>query len=141
MKKLFLVIDDDSDDREFFQEALSEIDETAQCVHAEDGVDGLHKLRGMDETPDFIFLDLNMPRMDGWQCLTEIKKDDKLKDIPVIIFSTSSSQRDKDSTYSLGASYFLTKPTDYKKLCTAISFIMECDLTALNENSASKLRN
>ncbi len=124
-KKTFMIVDDDSDDCSFFCEAVTEIDAGVQCVVAVNGEDALLKLREMNTLPDFLFLDLNMPRMSGRQCLTELKKDLRLKDIPVIIFTTSSSQRDIDDTKKLGASYFLTKPSDFHSLHLKIQFAVE----------------
>ena len=125
-KKTFLIIDDDNDDCDFFYEVVAEIDKTSYCFSAMDGEDGLKKLRNMTtQLPDFIFLDLNMPRMDGRQCLVELKKDPKLRDIPVIIFTTSSAQKDIDETSKLGATYFLTKPSDFQSLRKKIEHVME----------------
>ena len=122
----FLVVDDDSDDCEFFCEAVREIDPFSSCLMASNGEDALIQLRnGMKHLPDYIFLDLNMHLMDGRKCLTELKKDINLKNIPVIILTTSSSQKDKDETQVLGASYFLTKPSEYQKLRKEIVFVME----------------
>lgn len=126
--KTLMIVDDDSDDRDFFCTALNKIDSSAECLFAVNGEDALKKLRnGIKQLPNFIFLDLNMPRMDGRICLSELKKDEKLKNIPVIIFSTSSRQKDIDETHDLGAAYFLTKPSDFKKLQNEIFFV-------LNEN-------
>ena len=125
-KKTLLIIDDDADDCELFCEAVSEIDSSVRCTTASNGEDALQKLRdNIDLFPDFIFLDLNMPRMDGRVCLAELKKDLNLKDIPVIIFSTSSSQKDMDDTKKLGATYFITKPHDFKSLQNKIMFVLE----------------
>jgi CheY-like chemotaxis protein len=124
-KKIFMIVDDDSDDSDFFCEAISEIDIAITCITANNGEDALTKLRKAIILPDLLFLDLNMPRMDGRQCLTELKKDSKLKDIPVIIFTTSSSQKDIDDTLKLGASYFLTKPSDFHSLHSKIQFAVE----------------
>ncbi len=125
-KKIFLIVDDDTDDIGFFCETICEIDNTAYCLSAMDGEDALMKLRNMTTPlPDFIFLDLNMPRMDGRQCLAELKKDVKLKNIPVIIFTTSSAQKDIDETSKLGAAYFLTKPFDFKSLQKKIALVIE----------------
>lgn len=120
-----MVVDDDSDDCEIFCDAVSELDLPTECLVANNGEDALKKLRsGMERLPDFLFLDLNMPRMDGRTCLAELKKDVKLKKIPVIIYSTSSYQKDIDETYELGAIYFLTKPSDFKKLKNEIVFVI-----------------
>ncbi len=121
----FLIVDDDSDDCEFFCEAVNEINASSICHTATNGVDALLQLRTkMDVLPDFIFLDLNMHLMDGRKCLTELKKDEQLKSIPVIILTTSTSQKDMDETRLLGASFFLTKPSEYQKLRTDIVAVM-----------------
>ncbi len=119
-----MIVDDDSDDREFFCEAVNELHLSAECLSAASGREALKTLRnGIQSLPDFIFLDLNMPKMDGRTCLAELKKDEKLKNIPVIIFSTSSYQKDIDETCKLGAAYFFPKPADFEKLKNEILFV------------------
>lgn len=123
-----MIVDDDTDDCEFFCEAVAECDSNAECLVAHNGEEALKTLNNsVTQLPELIFLDLNMPRMDGKTCLAELKKSDTLKNIPVIIYSTSSSQNDKEETQKLGASHFLTKPSDYKKLCSEISRIIQMD--------------
>jgi CheY-like chemotaxis protein len=122
-KKTLLIVDDDSDDRDIFCEAVHEMDPSVECFAAKDGEDGLHKLRKvLKQLPDFIFLDLNMPRMDGRRFLTELKQDDKLKNIPVVILTTSSTPKDIEDTRKLGATCFITKPTSITKLCKKITY-------------------
>lgn len=85
-----LLVDDDVDDRKYFVSAVKEIDATIECVTAKDGQQALELLRNGDlSLPDYIFLDLRMPRISGKQCLLQIKEDERLKDIPVIIYTTS----------------------------------------------------
>lgn len=111
-KKLLMIVDDDKDDRFFFRSAIRKNNPSFECIEAENGVDALQQLRNAEQLPDFIFLDLNMPKMDGKECLTELKKDKNLKNIPVIIYSTSDYKLDKEITKELGADYFLTKLSD-----------------------------
>lgn len=121
---LFL-IDDDIDDQQVFSIALQNISSFIRFVIANNCKDALEKLsRDKSFQPDFIFLDLNMPGMSGSQCLAEIKRLSHLKHIPVIIYTTSSGQRDKEETKKLGANYFLTKPTDINKLITILKKIL-----------------
>ncbi|MBE9464306.1 response regulator [Dyadobacter subterraneus] len=121
----FMIVDDDADDCEFFHEAISEINPLFKCLTASNGEEALMKLRGEAQPlPDFIFLDLNMQRMDGRKCLAELKKDLNLKDIPVIILTTSASQKDIDETKMLGAFHFMTKPSEYQKLRKEIAFVL-----------------
>jgi CheY-like chemotaxis protein len=115
-KKILMIVDDDSDDRYFFREAVKQIDASYECLEAQGGIEAFEYLRKADRIPDFIFLDLNMPLMYGWKILVRLKKDPILKNIPVIIYSTSNGDKDKKLTSELGASYFLTKPSDISKL-------------------------
>ncbi len=125
-QKIVMIVDDDMDDIEFFCEALNEIDASVQYLTALNGVDALSKLRKDDIVlPHFIFLDLNMPRMDGKQLLKELKSDFVLRDIPAIVYSTSSMPADIEETKALGASYFLTKPSSFKKLCDDIHLVLK----------------
>ena len=117
------MVDDDEDDREIFNIALRDLGEHIHCVLASDGMDALEKLRGPDALPDFIFLDLNMPRMDGKECIAEIKKDKRLNDIPVVIYSTSSNAKDRADATRLGAMHFFTKPPSISALTHALSDI------------------
>lgn len=113
MKRVVL-IDDDRDDAELFHDVLLEIDATAIFHHFEEPRQALQYLLGKEKNlPDFIFLDINMPVVSGWQCLTEFKKDEHLKNVPVIIFTTSSQDKEKETAKKLGADGFITKPSEY----------------------------
>ena len=113
MKRVVL-IDDDRDDAELFHDVLLEIDATASFHHFEEPRQALQSLLGKGKNlPDFIFLDINMPVVSGWQCLTEFKKDEHLKNVPVIIFTTSSQDKEKETAKKLGADGFITKPSEY----------------------------
>src|ERR1700712_889169 len=116
------LIDDDKDDQEIFMLALEDMNIQVSCFTANDGNEALLKF-AQDETflPDYIFLDLNMPRINGKQCLIEIKKIDHLKDVPVIIYSTSSAQKDKMETEMLGATAFITKPSSISEFTKILS--------------------
>lgn len=107
-----MLIDDDRDDRYFFQNALNRLSDHYAYCEAKHGAEALAQLRAAELLPDFIFLDINMPVMDGIRCLSEIKKDPKLKNIPVIIYTTSSNSKDMELTNKLGASWYLIKPWD-----------------------------
>ncbi|MES2776024.1 MAG: response regulator [Bacteroidota bacterium] len=116
-KILFFLADDDVDDQLLFLEALGEIDASIECLIALNGEDALKKLKDRSEVlPNYIFLDLNMPRMNGLQCLSEIKKINSLRDIPVIIYSTSAAKRDIDESKKFGAENFFTKPSSFNDL-------------------------
>ena len=114
--KILMIVDDDKDDRFFFRSAIRKNNPSYECIEAEDGADALKQLQKAKHLPDFIFLDLNMPKMDGRECLKEIKKDKTLKKIPVIIYSTSGYTVDVKVKKELGADFFLTKLSDIYSL-------------------------
>lgn len=127
-KRLFFIIDDDADDQELFMEAVSEVDDSIRCVTALDCEEAIALLKSSAiETPDIIFLDLNMPRVNGKQFLAELKKQRDLSHIPVIIYSTSSEKKDMEETSSLGAAHFLTKPNNFEELCEALTYVVSKD--------------
>ena len=105
-----LLVDDDEDDRAFFLEVMETIAGTVECTSENNGLAAWQLLNEKGYTPSLIFLDLNMPIMNGQQFLSEIKKHEALKDIPVIILSTSSDENIIEQTKKLGASDFITKP-------------------------------
>jgi len=125
MAKKFFLIDDDNDDRELFLEALSAVDNSVVFYYAADAEDALEKLDTKSiDTPDIIFLDINLPAMTGWQCLSKLKSTDSSKNIPVIMYSTSSHSRDKNIARDLGALCLITKPHDYKQIKTVLSTVV-----------------
>jgi CheY-like chemotaxis protein len=124
MGRIVLIVDDDSDDRDFFCEALHEIDQTVQCVCSKNGQEALELLKSKKVKPDYIFMDLNMPRLGGIQCLKAIKQHKNLSDIPVIIFSTTKQFEEAEKTKQLGAVLFLTKPPTYTELVRKLSLVL-----------------
>jgi len=125
--KIILIVDDDEDDRALFRDALKEVDDSIKCLSAVDGEDALKQLGKRTDLPDYIFLDLNMPRLNGIQCLASIRKDKKLNNIHVIIYSTSQRPEDISEAKKLGASLFVTKPALFKKICKTISSVLAMD--------------
>lgn len=120
-----LLVDDDEDDQEIFSIAMEQADPSMKCISASDGREALSILEDRSFTPDYIFLDLNMPRMDGKECLREIRKQSRLNDVPVIIFTTSSSNRDEEETKQLGANFFITKPPFVSTLATTLAGLLD----------------
>ena len=119
--KICLLVDDDLDDHEIFSLALQESESPVEVVRAYDGFEALSHLRDKRfERPDFIFLDLNMPRMNGKQCLQQLKDDLNLKDIPVVIYSTSSEIKDLIDAQRLGATAFIVKSSSIHELTLAL---------------------
>jgi CheY-like chemotaxis protein len=107
---VYFFIDDDVDDQEIFGMAISEVDPSIECVFASDGIEALDKLQGMNVLPDCIFIDLNMPRMNGKECLVEIRKQERLENVPIYIYSTSADPKLVDECKELGAKQFIVKP-------------------------------
>jgi CheY-like chemotaxis protein len=122
---LILIVDDDPDDIELFVEALGEVDDTIECTSSENGDEALKLLKSKNSRkPDFIFLDLNMPRLNGKQFLIELKRNSALSDIPVIILTTSKLKEDKEETKRLGAVHFITKPPIFADLIRSITRVL-----------------
>ncbi|MBW8324458.1 MAG: response regulator [Prolixibacteraceae bacterium] len=112
-----LLADDDEDDRLFFREAFDEIKINTKVETVNDGVELMDYLTRPDITlPHILFLDLNMPRKNGMDCLRELKRIDYLKDIAVVIYSTSASDVDIEETFVQGANVYLKKPNDFNTL-------------------------
>jgi CheY-like chemotaxis protein len=116
MIRTILLADDDEDDRLLFEDALTQVSEEIALQTAEDGKRLLKLLNEENTLPDVIFLDLNMPGKNGFECLREIRQQDKLKYIPVIIFSTGMQQEAVDKVYQLGANYYICKPSSFPAL-------------------------
>jgi DNA-binding NtrC family response regulator len=122
-KRKLVLIDDDDDDQEIFLSAISEISDTFKCEVYADASEALELLVSKTLNPEVIFLDLNMPKMNGQQFLTELKSRDDLADIPVIIFSTSSHPSTIEELKKMGAKDFFTKPGNYDELVDMLSRI------------------
>lgn len=119
---LVLFIDDDPDDYDLFCEALLTIVTEAKCLHFRHGKEALIALQTV--VPDYIFLDVNMPVMGGKECLQRIKKDPGLKDIPVIVYSTSSHPAEIRKFKELGAKEFIIKPGRYHELVDTLRGVL-----------------
>lgn len=115
-----LLIEDDEDDQELFIEAAREISSDIRVTVVPDASIALEKLISKSVSADVIFSDLNMPRMTGQQFLLEIKKHPGLKDIPVIIFSTSSHNHTIQLVKDFGAHDFITKPGLFGELVSTL---------------------
>ena len=120
-----LLVDDDEDDRNLFFDAAKEVDEAIVCVGMRNGQEALAYLRDPgNPLPDYIFLDLRMPGLSGQQCLEEIKKDVRLMDIPVMIYTTSRNVRESIELKKLGAAHFMSKPISPDDVYYMISFVL-----------------
>ena len=123
-----LIADDDTDDRLFMDRALRESGYTQLVQFVEDGEELMDYLRRQGRFsennapwPDLLILDLNMPRKNGFQALSEIKADPKLRRLPVVVMTTSSAEEDVLKTYTLGVNSFVTKPFNFNRLVEMVS--------------------
>lgn len=118
-----LLADDDEDDCDFFKDALDELGVSVNLVIVNDGVQLMNFLLDDEQAnlPDILFLDFNMPRKSGFECLTEIKENDELKHLPVIVFSTSLDMKIVDLMYEKGATYYIQKPGDFSRFKNVIA--------------------
>ncbi|HMH20856.1 MAG TPA: response regulator [Puia sp.] len=128
--KKILLVDDDADDQLYFRDALNEISPDSHCEIASNGKEALEQI-GIPPPPDLIFLDLNMPVMNGYECLVALKQQQRYKDIPVVIFTTSKNALDVQRSKELGADLFLTKPADFGILCDKLLKILDLDFSNL----------
>jgi len=116
--KNYFIVDDDGDDQQFLIEALTEMDPSVQCHTSFNGREAIaHLQKDLSHLPDAIFLDLNMPRMNGKECLLELKGTAALQHIPVIIYSTTTDQKEIQKALDMGASHFLIKKSNFRELC------------------------
>ncbi|RAV98135.1 response regulator [Pseudochryseolinea flava] len=135
MKKIVLLADDDSDDYEIFKESLHEADCATELIRVDNGEGVFEYLSTSRPRPDIIFLDLNMPVMSGWQCLAKLKNTSVYREIPVIMYTTSSHYRDAEIAKDLNAHGLITKPSDYKLLTQVLKRII-CTLGSDDLGSA-----
>ena len=134
-----LLADDDAEDCKFFKDALQELMPTTQLTIVGDG-DELMKLLNQkaNELPDVLFLDINMPRKNGFDCLSEIKKSELLKALPVVMFSTSNSQEKINFTFKTGANVYIHKPNEFVQLVKVIHHAIQITTEKLFSNSNLK---
>ncbi|MBD0333581.1 MAG: response regulator [Chitinophagaceae bacterium] len=124
-RQKILIVDDDADDREIIRDAFASNNFQSDYIFLENGDALLDYLNTNRQTvlPSLILLDLNMPGKDGREALKEIKTDTELQHIPTVVLTTSSSQRDRQIAYNLGANCFITKPDTFNKLVDVTSAI------------------
>ncbi len=142
-----LLADDDHDDCMFFKQALEELSESTHLATVHDGeelMDYLNNIIGavgaenVLPPPDVLFLDINMPRKNGLECLSEIKHNEKLKDIPVVMFSTSNSWDTINQLFKGGSDVYIHKPSDFSQLKQVIHHALP--IAAENKFSNDKVK-
>jgi CheY-like chemotaxis protein len=119
------IIDDDIDDQEIFALAVQGLGKSVELRSANDCTEALDIFKDDENfVPDFIFLDLNMPGLNGKECLPKIKKLPWLAKVPIIIYTTSSAQKDRTETLNLGAADFLTKESSISQLRNSLTALI-----------------
>lgn len=129
MKNIFLA-DDDPDDRLLFEDALKKLTIPTNLTMSGDGIELMANLKIVVKPPppDIIFLDLNMPIKNGFECLEEIRGIPKLKDIPIVIFSTTLNENAVNKTYQKGATHYICKPRSFALLVKAIETVLTIEM-------------
>lgn len=122
---LITLADDDEDDRLFFTDAFDELKINTVVNTVNNGRELINFLNEPETVlPSIIFLDLNMPILNGIDCLKEIKQNEKYKDIAIAIYSTSSSEEDVENTFVLGANIYIKKPSNFNDLKKILSDVV-----------------
>jgi CheY-like chemotaxis protein len=120
-----LLADDDEDDCLLFKEALAELEAPAVLTFVHDGVHLMDLLiKNNEKLPDVLFLDLNMPRKSGFDCLMELKRNERLWSLPVAIFSTAQITEQVNWLYDKGADFYICKPAEFVKLKNALHQVL-----------------
>ena len=120
-----LLADDDEDDRIFFIDAFEELKMKTVVKTVSDGVELMNYLLSADaRMPHVLFLDINMPRKGGLECLREIRGNDEIRDLSIAMYSTSSSEKDIEETFVQGANVYINKPSDFAELKRVLSEVL-----------------
>jgi len=133
MGKLFLLVDDDMDDAELFQEALNKVDTSIHFNHVLDGRKLFQYLSVQSPKPDIIFLDINLIDLSGWECLIQLKSHYDYENIPVIMYSNSYALNDHEMARQMKALGLLTKPNTFSSLIEMLQKICNAEVGELEE--------
>lgn len=140
-----LLADDDTDDRSLFDIALKELEVSTHLMTVNDGEQLMNYLtENLDHLPDILFLDLNMPRKNGFECLCEIRENEKLKNLSVVVFSTSFPQQKNyelgtiSNLFKLGACVYIRKPSDFEQLKQTLHYALPMAAEATSSKSQLK---
>jgi len=134
-----LLAEDDIDDKDFFKKALEIVPLFTNLKTVSDGEELMaYLLENTKHLPHVLFLDINMPRKNGFECLTEIKENEKLKDLPIVMFSSSNSQDNINILLKTGANVYIRKPSDFMELVQVINHALP--VAAENIFSNGKLK-
>jgi CheY-like chemotaxis protein len=117
--------EDDSEDQEIFKAALSELHPEADVLLANNGIDALNLLQKLQQTPEIIFLDMNMPIMNGSACVSALKTIDRFKTTPIILYSTTSNPLEIEKGMAAGADRFLIKANTFQEVINDVGHIIK----------------
>lgn len=120
-----LLVEDNPGDVRLIREALKDAEPSINITVAPDGLEAMRILNSTVKPPNLIILDLNLPRKSGQEVLKEVKADQKLKMIPIVILTTSSSREDINETYENRVNAFITKPIDLDKFIRVINSLQD----------------
>lgn len=124
MARSIVLIDDDMDDREIFETACRSIDPSIDVTGFENGEQAMQSLLNMSPLPDLIFLDLNMPRLNGIDVLEAIRSHIRFKEVPVVVYTTSFDMKVKNRCSELGAAEVIEKPNSFDALCQKLESLL-----------------
>ena len=124
-----LLADDDEDDRMLFRDAVAEINPLVSVQTVNDGEELMNYLATFAVfLPELLFLDLNMPLKNGFQCLEEIRQNELLQDLLIIIYSTTANPKEVEEVYNKGANLFIKKPSSFTELRRILAEVFSLDL-------------
>jgi len=125
MARTILLIDDDEDDAQFFADALKELSFGLTMEHCTGGQEAIDKLSyERIKAPDIIFLDLNMPALNGWDSLRAIKKIAGMQQIPIVMYSTANLEQGGLSPEDVGAAAFYQKSNSFNELKNSLAYLL-----------------
>ena len=134
-----LLADDDTDDCMFFKQALDQLSPSSHLTTVHDGNQLMnHLTENSEHLPHVLFLDINMPRKNGLECLSEIKQNKKLEDLPVVMFSTSNEWDTINMLFKSGAHVYIHKPSDFAQLKQVIHHALPIAAEKIFSNSPLK---
>ena len=120
-----LLVDDDHEEAELFSAALKSLDHKTEVIHADDCIDLLDSIRM--HKPNIVFMDINMPFLNGIECLKSVRSKPEFRSLPIIVYSTSNSQKNIIESFNNNANLYLVKPDSYNGIIIALEKVLKVD--------------